>query len=384
MSSRDISLSLVSVLKLIMRLGGRYWWLSFFLWLVLIAPAKAAMELRVAIEEGASRVQVGSSTRSIVRDGTGQQIGELEAMDAFAATGGGGRVALGSWRSNQLWIEPVGDGYVWIGDRWYRGRTQLVSTGKGLTAVNHVNLEHYLYSVLGAEMSPNWPLEALKAQAVAARSYALHKIGESRKGIYDVDDTTGSQVYKGLTSEATTTHQAVNETAGQVMAYGGQIILAVFHSSSGGHTENVEDIWSQPLPYLRGVADYDTGAPVFEWTKYFSVSELSRKISGVGKIVAMTPERTTPQGRVVTMVVRGVSGSKRVSGNTLRQALGLKSTLFVVNQTSNGFQVSGRGYGHGIGLSQWGAHNLAARGTNYQQILSHYYQGATLSQLQVQ
>ncbi len=383
MASRHFSVSLMSLLKQMILLGGRHWWLSFLLWVVLVGPAQAAMELRVAIKDGVSRVQVGSSTNAVVRDSAGQPVGELEAMNAFSAQGGGGNVALGQWRSRSLWVEPAGDGYVWIGDRWYRGRTQLVPTSKGLTAVNHVNLEHYLYSVLGAEMSPSWPLEALKAQAVAARSFALHK-RSSGTSVYDVTNTTSSQVYKGIETEAQSTHQAVNATAGQVMTYGGKVILAAFHSSSGGHTENVEDIWTQPLPYLRGVADYDMGAPVFQWTKSFSRGEMSRLISGVGNVVSMTPERRTPQGRVVTMKVQGDRGTKRVSGNDLRSALGLRSTLFAVSSTGSGFQIDGRGYGHGLGLSQWGAHNLAAQGTNYQQILGHYYQSATLAQLQAQ
>jgi stage II sporulation protein D len=381
MASGRFPVSVVSVLKQMILLGGRHWWLSFLLWIVLVGPAQAATELRVAIKAGVSRVQVGSSTKAIIRDAAGQEVGELEAMNAFNAQGGSG-VALGRWRSSQLWIEPTGDGFVWIGDRWYRGRTQLVPSGRGLTAVNHVNLEQYLYSVLGSEMSANWPQEALKAQAVAARSYALYKRSTSGNGVYDVGDTTTWQVYKGLETEAPGTQTAVNATAGQVMTYGGKIILAVFHSSSGGHTENVEDVWKEPLPYLRGVADYDMGAPVFEWTKSFSRGQLSSRISGVGNVISMTPERTTPQGRIITMRVEGTGGTRRISGNDLRSALGLRSTLFVVNPTGNGFQVSGRGFGHGLGMSQWGAHNLAQQGVNYQQILDHYYQSATLARIQ--
>jgi stage II sporulation protein D len=143
----------------------------------------------------------------------------------------------------------------------------------------------------------------------------------------------------------------------------------------------VEDVWTQPLAYLRGVSDYDQGAPVYKWTKSFSRGELSGKISGVGSVTSMIPERTTPQGRVITMRVQGSRGTRRISGNDLRSALGLKSTLITVNPTGNGFVVSGRGYGHGLGLSQWGAHNLAAQGVNYQQILGHYYQNATLAKM---
>ncbi|HEY9819175.1 MAG TPA: sporulation protein, partial [Candidatus Sericytochromatia bacterium] len=154
MASKRLPISIVSMLKQMILFGGRHWWLSLILWIVLVGPAQAATELRVAIKQGVSRVQVGSSTKAVVRNSAGQEVGELEALNAFNAQGGSGSVALGQWRSQSLWIEPTGDGYVWIGDRWYRGRTQLVPTSGGLTAVNHVNLEHYLYSVLGAEMFP--------------------------------------------------------------------------------------------------------------------------------------------------------------------------------------------------------------------------------------
>lgn len=381
MTSRRFPFIVVRMLKLIIRSGGRPWWLSFLLWMILVGPAQAAMELRVAIEEGVTQVKVGSSTKAIVRNSAGQTLGELAPMDGFNAQSGGNSVRLGNWSAGTLWIEPTDDGFVWIGDRWYRGRTRLVATGGRLTAVNHIDLDQYLYSVIGSEMSPSWPQEALKAQAVAARTYALYKRSESANSIYDVGDTVKWQVYKGLETEAQSTHTAVNATTGQVLTYAGNVILAVFHSSSGGHTENVEDVWSKPLAYLRGVPDYDIGAPVYQWTESFSGSQLGRRISGVGTVTAMTPERTTPHGRVVTMLVKGTGGSKRVSGNDIRQALGLKSTLFTVSSMGGSFQISGRGYGHGLGLSQWGAHNLAEQGVNYQQILSHYYQQANISQL---
>jgi stage II sporulation protein D len=202
MASKPLSASVRLILKQVILWGGRHWWLSFILWVVLVSPAQAATELRVAIKEGVSRVQVGSSTKAIIRDRSGQQVGELAPLNAFNAQGGGGNVALGQWRSQRLWIEPTGNGVVWIGDRWYRGRTELVPTSGGLTAVNYVKLEDYLYSVLGSEMFPTWPLEALKAQAVAARSYALYKRSISGNTVFDLGDTTTWQVYKGVESEA--------------------------------------------------------------------------------------------------------------------------------------------------------------------------------------
>ncbi|EGJ28864.1 SpoIID/LytB domain-containing protein [Moorena sp. SIO3A5] len=382
MASKGFPIFIVSMLKSIIVLGGRHWWLSFLVWMVLIAPVQAALELRVAVEQGVKQVTLGSSTTAIVRDGTGQAVGNLNAMAGMTAETNGSGIKLGQWQGKSLWIEPKDNGYVWIGDRWYRGRTRLVSSDNKLTAVNHVDLEHYLYSVIGAEMSPSWPIEALKAQAVAARSYVLHQRSKSKSDIYDVGDTQRWQVYKGLNSETVTTHQAVNATAGQIMTYGNKVILAVFHAASGGHTENVEDIWwSEPIPYLQGVPDYDQGTPVYQWTKTFSASQLSQKIPGVGNIIAMTPVERTPRGRVITLKVEGSRNTKTIKGKELRKILGLKSRLFTVSKTENGFQFNGRGYGHGLGLSQWGAYNLSRRGLNYLQILSHYYSSAQLSQM---
>lgn len=381
---------------MLVRQGGRGWWVGALLWLAIALPAEANVELRVAIEEGVSQVTVGSSTRALVRDGTGKDLGEIAAMNAFVAQPSAGKVALDRWQSSQFWIEPTGDGYVYIGDRWYRGRTLVVPTGKGLAAVNYVDIEKYLYSVLGAEMSASWPLEALKAQAVAARSYALYQREKAANGVYDVGDTTAWQVYRGISDEAASTQQAVNATAGQVLIHKGQIIEAVFHSASGGHTENVENVWLQALPYLKGVPDFDKGSPVYEWTEKFSQADLSARIAGVGNILSMQPERTTPQGRIISMRVVGDAGSRNMSGDELRSALNLRSTKFTVipeyaETTSKAksqkapisFQIKGNGFGHGLGLSQWGAYNMALQGYKYQQIVLHYYKNTILAKIQV-
>lgn len=382
MISRSFPFTL-SLIQPLMQVSKRYSWLSLLFWLVLIAPAEAALNLRVAIEEGVGKVTIGSSTKAVVRDGAGRKVGELQGMNGMEAQPTQGGVSFGQWRGTQLTIEPTNDGYVWINDRWYRGRARVVRGNKGLVAVNDVDLEQYLYSVLGAEMSADWPLEALKAQAVAARSYALYKRQTQGNGVYDVGDTTAWQVYKGLETEATGTHMAVNATAEQVLTFKNQIIEAVFHSASGGHTENVEDVWTDPRPYLRGVADYDQGTPGYQWVKTFSRPQLS-KLLGVSNVRSLTPEKTTPHGRVITMKVVGGGGTKRISGNDLRRVLGLRSTRFTVSATSSGFQLDGRGFGHGLGLSQWGAYKLAEQGYDYQQILGHYYQNTAIAKIQVQ
>ncbi|AFY65312.1 SpoIID/LytB domain-containing protein [Geitlerinema sp. PCC 7407] len=382
------------------KLVGKHAWLSVLLWLATMAPARAALELRVAIEEDTSQVLVGSSTAATVRTASGETLGEIAGMNGFEARLQGGGIVLSDgsgdrWQNTALWIEPSGEnGLVWIGDKWYRGRVLLVPSSGGLTAVNYVDLEHYLYSVLGSEMSPSWPLEALKAQAVAARSYALYQRKTAGNTVFDVGDTQSWQVYEGVSKEAPSTVAAVSGTAGQVLTYNGQIIEAVFHSSSGGYTANVEDVWSEPRQYLRAVQDFDNipENKNAQWEVAFSDAELGNLISGVGTVLDIAPVRQTPEGRMVSVRVRGTGGERTLSGSALRQALGLKSTRFSVaagsdrTKAASGsvFVFRGGGWGHGIGMSQWGAYNLAKQGKDYQTILSHYYQNTLLSAIKVE
>ena len=352
---------------------------SLFLWLLLLAPAQAATFLKVALKDNIKQVAVGSSTEALIKDATGNPVGKIDGMSSFRALSRNNQVQLGNWTGSQLWIDPQEDGYVWIGDRWYRGETQLVNDGSDLTVINRVELEDYLYSVVGGEMPTNWPIEALKSQAVAARTYALYQSNRSGNRLYDLESTTASQVYKGITSETRSTHEAVNRTEGQILTYGGKPILAVFHSSSGGKTENVEDVWSSPLPYLKSVIDYDQTSPVYEWQKVLSGREIGYRLGEVGTVRALIPQQVTPQGRIKRLKVVGDRGTKMISGQKFRSALGLRSTLFQVNKNQQRFVISGRGFGHGIGLSQWGANYLATQGANYRQILGHYYQNVKLS-----
>ena len=364
---------------------GFYGWSSLLVGCLIALPARAEPELRVAIRNGIDRVSLGSSTPAVIRDSAGAPIAQLPEGRALVAETEGGRVNLADRKGRAFWIEPTAGGYVFIGDSWYRGRTLVLFSEGKLIAINYVDLEHYLYSVLGGEMPTSWPLEAIQAQAVAARSYALYKRQQAVGALYDLESDTTWQIYRGLKSETQSTHTAVDTTRGQVLTYNGQIIEAVFHSSSGGHTENVEDVWSQPLPYLRGVRDFDQGAPIYQWVETFSMEAFQARITGIGALISAVPERMTPQGRIVTMRFTGEAGSRVLSGNEIRQALNLRSTLFSINLVgANTIQVIGRGYGHGIGMSQWGAHNLAAQGHTYQQILAHYYQGVTLAVVQVQ
>jgi stage II sporulation protein D len=366
------------MLTRISQLSKQTGWIGLFLCCMAISPAQA-YQLRVAVAQKIPEVKIGTSTIAIVRDESGKTIGELPPSKGIVAKVNGDKVVVGDSEVSQLTVEPQNGGYVWINDRWYRGSVQVVVVDKLLVAIDRVDLEHYLYSVLGAEMSATFPAEALKAQAVAARTYALYRSQSARKKLFDVDNTEASQVYKGLSSEANTTQAAVKATSGQVMTYRGKLILAAFHSASGGHTENVEDIWSEALPYLRGVPDDDVGTPGYEWSKTFSLAQLSESLK-VPNIKQIVPDRTTQFGSVLSLKASG-DNEQVLTGSSIRSTLKLRSLRFTITPTPEGFTFKGFGNGHALGLSQWGAYNMAQKGVKYSSILAHYYQGVNLGQV---
>ena len=328
-----------------------------------------------------------------------------------------------------VWIEPLAPaplsttGDFLLQQRAYRGRLQLRLSGATWQAINHLPLESYLPSVVGSEMPASWPQAALRAQAVAARTYALRQRKPSAP--YDLSATVKSQVYKGLEAETPSTREAVAATRGQVLTYGGALANTVFHSSAGGVTENSGDLWSQQLPYLVSVPDFDQQSPVHQWQKRLEPEQLQQAFVETGGVDRIEVLGTTASGRLRQVRVQGPSGSLLLSGAQLRTRLGLRSTLvrleLVQPEIASGAPAStvavpavgalgaalngvtppppvpvleqqpplqvprpsllviGRGFGHGVGMSQWGALAMAQRGHSHAEILSHYYRGTRLS-----
>ncbi|BAY52423.1 sporulation protein spoIID homolog [Thermostichus vulcanus NIES-2134] len=362
---------------------------------LLLQLTATAVELRVAVLDRVRQVTISSSTTAQLRDEVGRVL-TVAPQQHITAVLTGARVQVGGVGGRQVFLEPRDNGLVRVGDRWYRGRLQLVSTPEGILAINLVDLEEYLPSVVGKEMYPSWPLEALKAQAVASRSFVLFRRDRERRrpgSLFDVGATVTHQVYPGVSSETASTLAAVAATRGQVLTYNGQIIEAVFHASSGGHTENSEHVWQTVVPYLRGSPDFDQVSPHFQWTVRFTAAQLQQRFPGIGMILGFRPLQLTPQGRVMSVQVVGTAGRRTISASELRRVLGLRSTLLTItpeygNVASQraqsvpvAFTITGRGHGHGLGLSQWGAYGMALQGYTYDQILGHYYQGVTLSVL---
>lgn len=358
-------------------------------------PAKQAPDLRVGLASGrASLTITPAGGKATVQTGSSKTI-TLAANTAAAIRWQDGAFLVGreKLRSEVLVIRPAAKaGELSLDGRRYRGALELRHKSGGLTAVNIVPVDDYLRSVVPEEMPVDWPAEAIKAQSVAARSFALASRGRHASEGYDLCTTTHCQLYTGTAAEKSASNAAIKATRGEVLTYGGKPIEALFHTDSGGMTENSEDVWGSHVPYLR--AAKDTPTKTMPWTKTISRADLERKLAAkghdIGKVrsLALSPlaigrsaKDRTASGRVKTMTVKGTKGTATLSGTTWRSLLGLKSTLFDAKLAKDMVTFTGYGSGHGLGISQWGAERMAAKGKSYADILHHYYTGITLQQL---
>lgn len=307
-------------------------------------------------------------------------------------------------RKGKLLIKSIDNDYkyeplIFAGNHWYRGTIEIfpsLKNPKTTTVVNTLPIEEYLYGVVPSEMPTSWPLEALKTQAVAARTYAMKNIGQYLSEGYDLTATVMSQVYDGAEVENPTSNQAVDETIGKVATYNSKLINAYYSSGGGGITESGLDAWGNDLPYLKSVKDFDFDSPKYSWYKSITNEALQFFIKkeykvSVGKVTSVTILDTTSSGRAKTVRIKGLNGVVDVDAKKLRIALKLNSTLFQISVAELGtieennvpipelFLISGKGFGHGSGMSQYGSRYLAKSGKSYQEIIKYYYQGVEVS-----
>jgi len=274
---------------------------------------------------------------------------------------------------------------IWVGQKRFPGKVNIFILDSEILVVNVLGIEKYLTSVVGSEMPTKWPMEALKAQAIASRTYALKQKGNN---LFDIDSTQKNQVYNGLESRTYKTTRAVNSTRSLVLTYENKLINALFHSSSGGMTENSQDVWKNEYPYLSSVQDFDSNNPKFSWQKKFSNKELINLFPKIGGLKNIEILDITSTGRVKNVRLIGEYGSDQISGVDLRKRLGLNSNFvrfkFFEEELSNSFStkkglmVIGQGSGHGVGMSQWGAKYMASKGHKAEKILKHYYKGVQI------
>lgn len=289
---------------------------------------------------------------------------------------------------DQMKIIPDRDGTLFVNHRCYRGSIHIIKDEKGqLSVINIIDLESYVKGVLYHEISDRWPMEAIKAQAVAARSYVLHVMHRTRSNPYDVTNDVYSQVYGGRSSEKYRTNMAVDQTRGLVLTYEGKILLAYYHSACGGHTENVKELWGQGPRPLHGVrCDFCLPSPHDQWKRNLRLKDIQDKLIAAGYSVGLIREirviERNQSGRIKELEILDRQGQSLViSGKDFRHLLGpdvIKSNNYYIEMKGYYVDFLGRGWGHGVGMCQWGAYFMSRQGYGYQSILQHYYPGAQI------
>jgi stage II sporulation protein D len=350
---------------------------------VLAATVAILLAAPLAAAETSVRVRVATGKSSAVVAGSGL------AIDGRAVGDDSARASL---RDGQLWIgsrsfrSPVtlsARGGLRLDGRALPGRLRLLPRGGGFDVVNVVPLETYVASSVASETPARWPAEALRAQAVVARSYALHQRARRANEPFDLEGSVISQRYAvGAVPEGA--RSAARATAGQVLIFAGQPILAAFHSSSGGATASAAEVWGEDISYLHSVSSPDDAAPDFFWSYEIRLRDLAAALREAGyapgDVDAVSVSERSASGRVLRVRV----GQLELAGRDLREVLGgraLRSAKFVARGDGERVLFLGSGSGHGVGLCQWGANELARQGRSYRQILSHYYPGTKLRRL---
>ncbi len=276
-------------------------------------------------------------------------------------------------------------GIVRVNGTSYRGLVEVFSHRGGVSAVNIIDIEDYLCSVVPGEIPPSWPSEALKAQAVAARTYAFHHMTTGASVGYDLDATTSFQIYKGAGVEDPRTSRAVFETAGEVLTRDGRPIIAFFHSTCGGKTAAASAVWrGDDVVYLNETScGFCEGSPYYRWTEELTLDEIStalqRRHRSTGPIRKISLRRESD--RIVQVIVSHTGGTITLTGNDFRLLFPPKknkSLYFSCEKISSGLLLKGRGWGHGVGLCQYGARGMAENGSRYRKILAHYYSGVNV------
>jgi stage II sporulation protein D len=286
----------------------------------------AAPTVHVLLLEGRKRVTLASDSPWKVVDAEGVTI-KLRPKQIEV---GRKLVVSGRALSSPLTFSP-GSTPLHVGHASYRGSLRIFSAGKRLQVVNALPLEAYLLGVVGSEMPWYWPVPALEAQAVAARSYTLAELGsEASARPFDLYDDTRSQVYGGIAAESTAVTAAVEATAHQVVLYGGRVATTYFSSSSGGRTVSAEEAFGKPIPYLVSVGDpYDTFSPYHDWGPVLLDARKAGRELKVGQLLTLEVTRGST-GRVLSVEAAGTKGTAQLTGSGVRSALGLRSSWFTV------------------------------------------------------
>lgn len=378
-------------------------------------------DVRIGLVVGASEITLGGADPLVITDPAGGRLQDVIEGSSWQVRPSGagmtlaGPAGLDGGRMDALVISPLHPGqFVRVDGRDYRGEIAIIPGPAGLTAVNRLGLESYLAGVLSAEMGRRDPTEvqAMYAQAVISRTYAVRNQGKRRALGFDLYGTVADQVYGGVGAETAMSWEAVRATRAEIVAWQGRPIDAFFYSTCGGRTESGVAVFQLAGdPYLKSVSDLDPDgqaycrfSPRFRWREEYTGDRLEAMLrrtlpgltqvspAAVGRVEGVRVARRTPSGRVEALEFRLGGRRVTVSGQAVRQAFllpngeMLRSTAFDVTVRADGSRVSrlaidGKGAGHGVGFCQWGAVGRAREGQGYEQILAAYYPSTRIEHL---
>jgi len=359
----------------------------FFTCFVSTAFSQMRSEIGVSIISNAVSFNAASNEQFEIIDADKKKY-KLSKGKVSLSYSGGKLVLVSNKLSFPVVIKPV-QGVIFADGKAYRGYLKIVKSNDKFTVVNVLPVEEYLKGVVPKESSPSWPIESLKAQAVVSRTYTYANLNKHAGEGFDMCSQTHCQVYGGAGAEFLPSNKAVIATKGEVLTYDGKLAQTVFHANCGGHTEDPKYVWNwtaQTPPYLKGVkCDYCKNAPHAKWETVLDENFIMNKLSGyrVGKIKSIKAKGATEAGSTIDIEIIHSNGNLTFNAYKFRLTVDpwkIKSTTFEsIEKKDAKFIFKGLGWGHKVGMCQWGAKGMAEDGRTYKKILSFYYPGTQIT-----
>lgn len=381
---------------------GRIFLGLFSIWFLFLFPgilflpekcANAEETIRVLVLREVPSAKINGQDLAVQDLQTGRALFQNKRISSLTASGGASLVVRAGDHSVSAQALTVNSptAPLSLDGRMFRGKLNLYPGlhQDDIRVVNELPLEEYLVGLINYEISSLWMLEALKAQVVAARTYAFFQKTKRAGELYDLDSNENDQMYGGIQREDSRSQMAVQQTEREILVYQGRPIFAVYSACCGGKTASPDLLWTGSLPYLQSrECNFCLDSPHFFWNWEVSAERLGKRLGPAGfaeiRVRAIKILERSPSQRVLRLVVWGDRSRLLLSGKDFRRFLGfdrLRSTKFAVKKEKGIFSFSGLGWGHGAGLCQWGAKGMAEAGADYRAILKYYYRGVAFRKI---
>lgn len=364
-----------------------FWAALAVIFLFASAEANSRKTIRVLISRDINQLKIAGFHLSLTELPTGRQLFKNKNFMTIV------REKESSLRIKENGISARGfaltsaQAYLSILGRKYKGKILLYpGNNRDIWIINELPLEEYLVGLVNKEISSQWPLAAVKAQVIAARTYAYFQKEKRADNLFDVEATVNDQVYAGVELEDERARKAVRETEGELILYQGKPIFAVYHACCGGKTESPVYLWSGDYPYLKSISClYCLDSPHFVWNYQLEIDKIEKILQERGSahqsIKEILEGPRNESKRITKIIIRREGDVLEIPAPEFRQLLGydqLRSTNFWVKKINRSFSFAGLGWGHGVGLCQWGAKGMGETGVDYQSIIKYYYRNVQI------